>query len=154
MKGPKAKPKLESSAPFLLLCTVEQSHPTFNLDVNGDRHLGSAPHSQVREYSVAGLAVKFVLIPSRPNIPSTVIWNDTGFVQDPVTSASENGSAWQFSFRSHSVRVYRSPPRTLGCRGCPMYMGSCCCLHVASPAFKHSCHLQSFPKNECPYGTE
>lgn len=69
MKGLNAKPKLESVAPFLLLCTVEQSHPKFNLDVNGDRHHCSAQHSQVREYSVAGLAVKFVLIPSLPNIP-------------------------------------------------------------------------------------
>lgn len=69
MKAPKAKPKLESSAPFLLLCAVEQSYPTFNLYVNGERHHCSAPHSQVREYSVAGLAVKFVLIPLLPNIP-------------------------------------------------------------------------------------
>lgn len=67
MKGPKAKPKLESSVSFLLLCAVEQSYPTFNLDVNGERHRCSAPHSQVREYSVAGLAVKFVLL--LPNIP-------------------------------------------------------------------------------------
>lgn len=46
-EGLKAKPRLESSVPFLLLF----------------------PHSQVREYSIAGLAVKFVLIPLLPNIP-------------------------------------------------------------------------------------